>query len=201
MKQRITLFLSFIFVVIFNSPSFAAPPLPTPTLPSFDLGIKAGANFASLSGTQWQGTMQAGFTGGAFVGIRIKKIGVQVEALINSAKYNGADILSGTDFKTTNLDIPILFQYKIIPMLWVQIGPQYSTVISASSSDPTISDPKSIFKSAFNGVIGLELKLPIKFNIGARYIVGLSDVNNSGFPDTKAWNQRSAQIYLGFRFL
>jgi hypothetical protein len=200
MKQSLTLFLSFLFIVLLNINANAGP---TPTLPSIDLGIKAGANFANLSGSEWEKSMQPGFTGGAFVGLRVKKLGVQVEALINSAKYNGADLLSGTDFKTTNLDIPILLQYKIIPMLWLQIGPQYSTVLSASTTGGSFSgDAKSVFNSSFNGVLGLELKLPVKFNVGVRYILGFSNVNNESYTSfSSAWQQRSIQLYLGFRFL
>ncbi len=198
MKKITTLFLSFLFIVLCNISAFAVP---KPTLPSFDLGIKAGANFSSLSGAEWDNSMKAGFTGGAFVGLRVKKIGVQLELLANSAKYSVAGVSSGGDFKTTNLDIPILFQYKVIPMLWLQLGPQFSTVVSASGPSG-VDDPKSFFKSSFAGVIGLELKLPVKFNVGVRYVLGLSSANNESYTGVStAWQQRSAQVYLGFRFL
>ena len=116
MKQTktIALVLSFLFVAISTTVSFAVP---KPSLPSFDLGIKAGANFSKLSGDEWESSMNPGFTGGAFIGLRAKKMGVQLEVLVNSAKYSGAGLFSGDDFKTTNLDIPILFQYKLLPML------------------------------------------------------------------------------------
>jgi hypothetical protein len=190
--SKLILIISLLFVL-----PISVYAVPGPGVPKFDFGIKVGANFAKLDGDAWQQNMQPGLMGGAFIGVRSKKIGLQLEAMVNSSKYSLSGVASGGDFKTTNLELPLLLQYKLLPYVWLQLGPQYSMVMSTSVPDgSTITD---LFKNSFCGVFGVELKTPIKFNIGVRYILGLTDVNNVSSQFSGAWQQRSVQVHLGFR--
>jgi hypothetical protein len=173
--------------------------IPGPGIPKFDFGIQAGANFGKLQGDAWQQNMQPGFTGGLFLGVRMKKIGVQAEAMITGYKYSTTSTVGLGDFSSTNLEIPVLLQYKLFPYFWLQVGPQYSAYLTKNE----IGNPSSasIFNNTFSGVIGLEIKTPLKFNIGVRYILGLTDVNNVSNDLPGAWQQRSVQVHLGFRFM
>jgi opacity protein-like surface antigen len=177
----------------------------TQALPKVDLGIKVGANFNQLSGNDFKQAYQPGIVAGAFVGLRKGKIGVRVEGLISSAKYTYA-ISSTKDgtFKNVYLDIPVLFEYKLVSRLWAQIGPQFSNTLSVTQdpAPPSGTDPKSYFKSSFAGVLGLEAKLPVHITVGARYILGMTDIHNESFTGTSgAWKARTIQAYIGFRFL
>jgi hypothetical protein len=175
-------------------------------LPKVDLGIKLGANFEQLNGQTWQSAYKPGIVGGIFIGLRKKRFGVQVEGLVNTATYHLKDSVK-TGIRATYISIPLLFEYKVIPMLWVQIGPQYSGVANVQSVNGFTGDAKNVITSGgVSGVIGLELKLPVKLNIGARYILGFSDMNNHALPTTysgysDAWKQRTIQVHVGFRFI
>jgi opacity protein-like surface antigen len=176
----------------------------TQALPKVDLGIKVGANFNQLSGNDFKQAYQPGIVAGAFVGLRKGKIGVRVEGLVSSSKYTYS-ITSTQDgtFKNIYLDIPVLFEYKIVSRLWAQIGPQFTSVlkVTADPNDPTV-DPKSYFKSSFAGVLGLEAKLPVHITVGARYILGMTDIHNESVTGSSgAWKARTIQAYVGFRFL
>ena len=173
----------------------------TKALPKVTLGIKAGANFQSLSGSEWTSTYKPGILGGAFVGVYKGHWGVQVEGLIKSARF---DFNNSNDayVKSVSLDVPVLLEYKIVKRLWVQAGPQFTSVLS--QSDYNTQGVKNYLKSSdISGVVGLEVKLPLHLTIGARYILGFEDVNNhpSGSTATDAWRNRYAQLYIGFRFL
>ncbi len=177
----------------------------TKALPKVDLGIKVGGNFNQLAGTGFKKAYQPGIVGGVFVGVRKGKMGVRAEGLVSSAKYTYT-YTATTDgtFKNIYLDIPLLFEYKIIPRLWAQVGPQFSNVISVSAdpNPPAGTDPKSYFKSSFSGVLGLEAKLPAHLVVGARYILGITDVNDVSFGTAGgSWKTRTIQAYVGFRFL
>ncbi len=183
----------------------------TKQLPKAELGLKLGANFETLSGSSWQNTYKPGIVGGVFVGLHKGSYGIRIEGLINSSHYTSQSFIDSThkgDFRATYFDFPILFEYKVIPRVWLQIGPQYSNVLSIKSLNDFAGDSKSMFKSnVFALIFGIEAKLPMHITVGARYILGLTDMNNVSTNNTTiknvngSWSNRSAQVSLGFRFL
>ena len=163
------------------------------------LGLKIGANFNQLSGDGFQKAYKPGILVGAFGGVEWKKVGFRIEAMINSAKYDYSNSGSGGTFKMLYLDIPVLFEYKLVSRVWLQAGPQFSYLLSVKN--PDVTDPKKSFKSSdISGVLGLEARLPLHLVVGARYMLGFSNIyNESGASAT--WNTRTIQLYAGFRFL
>jgi hypothetical protein len=174
-------------------------------LPKVTLGLKAGANFQTLSGSTWASTYKPGILGGAFVGVYKGKWGVQAEALIKSARFDLTGSGNNGYVKSVSLDVPVLAEYKVIKRVWIQAGPQFSSLLSAKNNNST--DVKQYFKSSdISGVLGVEVKLPVHLVAGARYVLGFTDVNNHYAPvgataATDAWKNRYAQLYVGFRFL
>jgi Outer membrane protein beta-barrel domain len=174
-------------------------------LPKFTLGVKAGANFQKLSSSSdFQQSYKGGFTAGVFAGLHKNKIGVKVEALIKSAQFPAYErditgqVIGTTNINTMYLDVPVLFEYNLIPRVSVQVGPQFSDMLSAKNSG---TDVKSVFKTSdFSAVVGLEARLPLHFIAGARYVMGLTDVN-AGELSGATWNNRAFQLYIGYRLL
>jgi hypothetical protein len=196
-------------------PTLASAQLPPK--PNIDLGLKVGANFAQLRGDSWDNSYKANFLAGVFTGLRFKKFGVQVEGFFSQTKYTTlgkdfykdypsvkfkqpVDSTKSGNFSVGYINIPILLQYKVLPMLWVQAGPQYSGIVSVNDADELVQDSKALFKNGdFCGVVGIEAKLPVKLVIGARYVFGLSSINNTS--TSGAWQQNTIQLHLGFSFL
>ena len=175
-----------------------------------DLGVKVGANFTEVGGDHWVKTYQPGILLGAIVGVRKEKFGVQAEFLVNSARYTTKDLIDSVrkgDFRATYFDIPVMVEYrimggKLLPKVWVMAGPQFSGLMSVKSLNDFAGDAKSSFKSGyFAGVAGLEVRF-MKFTVGGRYVMGLTSINNQNVSTVKeSWNTRTAQLYLGFRFI
>jgi len=196
------LLLTTVSALLFSTAAHAQLPLPTKFIPKFDLGVKVGANFDQLNSTDtWSNSYKAGIQGGLTSGLRFKRIGVRVEALVSSVKYdfNGG----GGSVRNVYLHVPVMLEIKLIPRIWLQLGPQYSNILSAKASDGAQSNVKDYFNtSEVSAVGGLEARLPLHLIAGARYMFGLTDMNNtstSGVSDT--WKQRVIQLYVGFRFL
>lgn len=180
-----------------------------------NVGLKIGANFNRMAGNTWTGGYRSGILGGAFASVGVKKIGGQIEALIstttitgkgssfNNAKLllNPADSSSSASFGATTLNIPILLNLKIFGNAMLQVGPQYSALLSVKDKDGALNIPAAnVFNTSdFGGVLGLQLKLPLKLNAGVRYVFGLSDQNLSSVGET--WRQSTIQAHLGFSFL
>ncbi len=180
----------------------------TKALPKVDLGLKVGANFQELSGnlsSQYRG----GVVGGLFVGLHKNRMGVQVEGLVKTVDYQvKVPMVTMPPFATytsvsvnaISLEVPVLFEYKIFWHIWAQAGPEFSSIITAKNGS---TDYKNNFDSHdFGAVIGLEAHLPMKLNIGARYIYGLTNINNESVSGVAgSMKNRTAQIYVGFRFI
>ena len=173
------------------------------TLSKVASGAKLGANFASMDGKEsFKEGFNVGFTAGGFIRVERKKLGVQVEGLVNYVRFQGQDtFLSGGTFSALYIDIPILFEYNVVKPIWLQIGPQFSTLLSVSH-DPALSiAPKDLFQSFnFSGVVGLEARLPMNLAIGARYAMGLININDHGNSVTNEdWKLNTIQGYLSLK--
>ncbi len=168
-------------------------------LPYFTLGLKAGVNMQQLAGSSnamWGDTYNPGFVGGAFVSVHKRNIGVRVEALIKTGKFDYHN--SNLSVNTLSLDIPALFEYKIVKRVWLQAGPMYSSMIKAKASDG--SDIKGNFTTSDLSIVGgVEVSLPRKFTVGARYIKGLINVNKT--PTDEIWKNTAFQFSVGYRFI
>jgi len=186
----------------------------TKALPKPMLGLKIGGNFNELStsGSELAQSYKPSFLPGVFAGLRKGSWGLRLEAIINTAKYDYSfsGVSKGT-FKNVYLDLPLMLEYKLIPRIWGQVGVQFSRTLSvdalASGNTPPINSPSDWFqKNSYSGVIGVEARLPVHLVLGARYILGFTDMNavstsNASGAASSAWKARTAQIYLGFRFI
>jgi hypothetical protein len=217
--KRIGLILMTVMICL--STLSQAQPVVGKVLPfKFHIGLKVAGNFANLDGKEWETGYKPGIAGGLAASISRNRFGVSAEALFSSIKYTGSGVdfyhsvkaSNGTvkfsptadsnthgEFAVTYLSIPVLLNVKLAGPLWFQVGPQFSSIISVKDKNKLVNDAKGLFKSGdVSGVLGLQLNIA-KINIGARYIIGLSDVNLASAGDT--WKQRTIQLHLGWFIL
>lgn len=203
-----------IFAVLMSFPVFAQKQERL----SIDLGLKAGANFSMINGKYWENGYKANFLGGAFLGINVGKLGGQIEGVFSQGTYatgedfhdfygdfynNIGDSLKQGSFRVNYLSIPVLLNIRLFPRATIQIGPQYSGIVSVTDKDRLLKDAGDLFKSgSFDGVLGIWLNLPARINVGARYIIGFSDINNIDGNSVQkiddAWKKRSLQVHIGY---
>ena len=129
MKKLSTLFLSIILVGVANLAIGQA---------QLAIGLKGGLNFAKLdvSGSLSSNyESKTGFHGGAFMLIKLTKIGIQPELIFSkqgsSLKYSGSPTVE-SNFNYIN--IPIMLKLYTVAGINIQIGPQFGFV---KSSKPT----------------------------------------------------------------
>jgi hypothetical protein len=176
------------------------------------LGIKGGANFATqdanslMPGVEISTSNITGFVGGVYVNWFFgDKIALQPEFLW-SRKGSVSEMLSGTspggsqDNKLTYWDIPVLFRWQIIKFLNIHAGPQFSILSKAETDFGTATeDIKDQLKNGdFGLIIGAEANLPLRLNLTARYIYGLTNV--SEMEDIEIKNS-TFQLTLGIRLI
>ena len=149
-----------------------------------DLGIKVGANFATLTELPNVDT-RTGLNFGAFFTIKFNdKIAIQGDVLYSQ---QGAEFdLDKVDLDYVN--VPIVFKYYLVKKLNLHIGPQFGFLVS----DFDASEFEDSYESTYvSGVVGLGLDLPLGFRVDGRYNFGLTeflpDVKNNVFSLSVGW--------------
>lgn len=175
----------------------------------FGLGIKGGINIAnqniSATGFSPETTSQIGFHGGVFTVLMFTdKMGIQPELLYSTG---GSEVDIAGDVYSEKLSyiiIPVLFRYNINDMLSLHAGPQFGFLMSAEEEfDGDTEDIKDDFKgSDIAASFGIEVDLPIKLGLGARYALGLTNIVEEGGSWGNAEIKNGTfQIYAKFRLI
>lgn len=151
-------------------------------------GVRAGANFSSLSNTH--PSSQTGVYAGAYKQIRVipKLLFIQPEVQFSkqgfSTKFNNADL--------NYINVPILAKVFLLKMFSFETGPQFGFMTNKSTTGIIKSDINT-FEKAW--AYGMQFRLPLGFSIDGRYITGFNDIiKNSGSKS------RVFQLGAGFKF-
>ncbi|TZF98527.1 PorT family protein (plasmid) [Chryseobacterium panacisoli] len=179
-------------------------------------GVKGGMNVSSLSKDSGLDDQKSkiGFNAGVFANIPLAaSFSVQPEVLY-SQYGNKSDFTSfGTKFSaSTKLDyiaVPVMFQYNLIPNLYVEAGPEFGFMVSAknklkneSNGDSTTSDNYKDNFNTFNFGIGLGAGYYFTPNLGltARYVAGLTDIAKNRPNGSDAVRNNVFQVGLAYKF-
>jgi len=149
-------------------------------LPSFQFGIKGGANFTSLSksGT-FNSSNQAGYLGGVWMRVGALGFNFQPEAYITSKDVDFNNGGATTTAKFTSIDVPLLVGAKVGAFGFgarFYTGPLVSFAINKDQSFATAASNvvKLDYKDqnyAWQAGVGLDIR---KISIDVRYEAGLS---------------------------
>lgn len=171
------------------------------------LGIKGGANFATqkanslLPAVEISTSNITGFVGGGYVNWFFgDNTALQIE-LLYSRKGSVSEVVGMTNSSQENqltyFDIPVLFRWQFIKFLNVHTGVQFGALTKAVTEDGT--DIKEDLKNSdFGLVLGAEANLPLRLNLTARYIWGLTDISEL---ETIEINNSTFQLTLGIRLI
>ena len=184
-------FIIIVFTVLLTTTTFGQ---------GIDLGIKAGATFANLTGATDAST-KTGFVGGAFLTIKFSdKIAIQGDLLYSQ---QGAKLeLELDDINLNYIIFPIVLKYYIIKRINIQAGPQFGTVVNDNLGE--VFGPNDINSFDITGIVGIGIDLPLNLRITGRYGFGLSEFSFIEFEgDTKETNSKNSVFSLtaGFSFL
>jgi len=172
--KKVLLSISFVLISIF---AFSQA--------SVSVGLKAGANFAN---TNIDGAESVtAFHGGAYGMFKFTKIGIQPEILFSKQGDDDVDL--------SYVNIPVMLKYYLAAGLNLQAGPQFGVLLNAEDGDgDDISE--GLKNSDLSAAIGAGWDAPFGLNFTARYVIGLSDINDvSGGSDVK---NRMFQLSVGY---
>lgn len=172
----------------------------------FHIGIKAGVNGNKISGVSFQDGFTYNYLLGGLIQIPlVKGISLQPEVLFSQSKTTSSSNVAQAFDPNNAANKNVTLDYLNIPILLnlggafkFQVGPQYS--IKINNNNTLVQNGADAFKSSdFAACAGFQWRLPILgLHIGARYLIGLSDMNAVTSQDK--WKSQSLQVSTGFIF-
>lgn len=175
----------------------------------FRIGAKGGVNINKISGQSFKKGFNYNYQLGGFMQFNFSnRFGIQPEVnfvqtsaeLSKDASVIYDDIVAGNQKKAkmSFLEIPILLNVNVGTSKHVklQVGPSYGMVLK-QATDSLKAGGDLFKKNEWAAIGGLWLQLPL-INLGARYRLGLSDLNAIGSKQT--WKSQSFQIFVGLTF-
>lgn len=172
----------------------------------FSIGLKGGANFASIQVKDAQATWdnKTGFHGGAFALFKFTMFAVQSEVIFSqqgsTVTYNSQDYKANFSY----VNVPVIGKLYLPGGLNFQLGPQFGFLTGAESDfDPTSGNPgdtdlKDYYKNSDVSLgMGIGWDLPMKITIDARYNLGLTDIDDNG--SLEATKNQVFQLSVGYK--
>lgn len=206
MKKIIPIFLS---LVLLSSYLFAQDFKELDHERFFRIGGKAGINVNKIKGTSYKSGFNYNYLLGGFMQFNFGRLGLQPEVnFVQSTSefskdannvYN--DLFTAGGQKKARLNyvkVPILLNINVgaSKHVKVQLGPQFGGLLKQSVD--SLKANKSLFKTSdFAMLGGLWFQLPF-INLGARYELGLSNVND--IDNKEKWKSQAFTIFAGFTF-
>jgi Outer membrane protein beta-barrel domain len=176
----------------------------------FSVGLKGGPNFSKLNVEQSPAENfknRAGFHGGAFMLVKISKIGIQPEVLFSrqGSKFSlsGSNLSSNFDY----VNIPVMIKLYTVAGINLQLGPQIGFLASAggkaisnTGNGTAITNSKDLYKkSDLSAAFGVGWDLPFGLMLEGRYNLGLSKIQDN--PDLDATKNQVIQVSLGYKLI
>jgi len=173
----------------------------------FRFGAKAGVNINKISGSAYKDGFNYNYQLGGFLQFNFsKRFGLQPEVSFVQSEsefstdannvYNDIFRAGGQrQAKLNYLEVPLLLNINVgsSKRVKLQIGPAFNGLLK-QTVDSLRGNGQLYNKSSFAAIGGLWLQLPL-VNLGARYKLGLTDINN--IDDRERWKNQAIQIFAG----
>jgi len=199
-------FLVFIFIALLGLLNVNAQEI--------KFGAKAGVNFATVTGDDTEGVKgRTSLHVGALSEFVISdKFSIQPELLYSAQGAKYEEVGFKETIKLDYLNLPIIAKFYVADGFSLEAGPQVGFLLSAkgkveAEGDSVEVDIKDFVKGIDFGLnFGVGYKLPSGINFGARYILGLSNINESDSfdPDFNVGDVKNQngvfQLSIGYFF-
>jgi len=158
------------------------------------LGVKGGLNFADQNVKDINTSTITSYHVGAYLNLNFTdKIGITPEIQFSAMGSKWEDAKVNTNY----IAIPVMIRVIPVKFLHIEAGPQFSFLTKAEVED--VGDVKDQLKSNDFGLgFGAGIHLPLGLNVGARYILGFTNISDVSEDDVK---NRLLQVYVGWTIL
>ncbi len=181
----------------------------------FTFGVKAGLNLSNVwasEGQSFDSKPNAGFAGGAFVGIPLGlNLGLQPEILVSQKGFRASGMLFGSEYSfdrtTTFIDVPLQVQLKPASFLTIVGGPQFSYLVHQKSVY-TYGSSSAIQEEAFaadnirRNILGFVAGVDVNISqlvVSGRMSWDFMNNHGDGTSETPQYKNRLIQLTVGYK--
>lgn len=176
----------------------------------FRFGAKAGVNVNKISGLSYKEGYNYNFQAGGFLQFNFSnRLGIQPEVNFVQSQSDFSDdpteiyddiFRDGSQKKAklNYLEVPLLLNVNLGPSKRVklQFGPAYGGLLKQTVD--SLQTNGNIYKNGeWSAIGGLWLQIPF-VNLGARYKLGLTDIN--AIDNRQTWKNQALQFFIGVTF-
>ena len=176
----------------------------------FRFGGKAGVNINKITGQSYKSGFNYNYQLGGFLQFNFSsRFGIQPEVnFVQSSSAFTNDVTEIYDdlfregsqkkSKLNRLEVPLLLNINIgeSKRVKLQVGPSFGAVLKQTVD--SLQAGGNIYKNSELGAIGgLWIQLPL-INLGARYKLGLTNIN--AIDDRQSWKSQAIQVFVGVTF-
>lgn len=162
-------------------------------------GIKGGLTISTL--TQFDDSkVRPSIYAGGFANIAFNEsISLQPELLYSGQGTKYEALNQTITYRLNYINIPVMFQYRIVPEFFLEAGPQLGLMVAAQTHTGKVSidiadDSRAV---DFGLGFGLGYQFPVGIGVSARYMFGLANVFQRSLDDNK---NAVAQVGLFYTF-
>lgn len=167
-------------------------------IPEFRFGLKAGLDYQANDLSSALNTLNirsnTGWTAGVMAELNWGKLGIHPEVVYSRNSFT----LSGADgkLKTSQVEVPVLLNYKVLGILKLQAGPRFCVMDDASGASNQVD--WHIKTPTVGYAIGVEATV-WKLALSARYNGAFNRTEVLGFTTGKN-KQSNLQLSVGYYF-
>jgi len=176
----------------------------------FRFGAKGGVNINKITGQSYKDGFNFNFQAGAFIQINFSsRFGIQPEVnfVQSSSEFSNdpSDIYddifrdgSQKKSKLNYLEVPVLLNINLgsSKRVKLQVGPAYGGLVKQTVD--SLKNNGNLYKNGeWAAIGGIWIQLPL-INLGARYKLGLTDLN--AIDNRQSWKSQSIQVFVGVTF-
>ena len=176
----------------------------------FRFGAKGGVNVNKITGQSYKEGFNFNFQAGVFLQFNFSnRFGLQPEVNFVQTSSEFSDDVSviyddifrdggQKNAKLNFLEVPLLLNVNLgsSKRVKLQIGPAYGGLLKQTVD--SLKTNGDLYKNGeWAAIGGLWIQLPL-VNIGARYKMGLTDLN--GIDNQQKWKSQSIQVFIGVTF-
>jgi hypothetical protein len=166
----------------------------------FTLGVKGGATLSKIDGKAFKDEFNTGYHIGGFLEFGLGgRLSLQPEVLFNQINTRRDTAFQNVfqpnvqDIKLNYLSIPVMLNYKLGNVLYLQAGPQFGILMSQDKD--LLRNGEEAFKSGDLSILGGAQLRFSKIRLSARYFAGLNDIQDIG--TTEKWKNQGWQLSVG----
>ncbi len=176
----------------------------------FRFGAKGGVNINKMSGQSYKDGFNYNFQAGVFMQFNFSnRFGLQPEVnfVQTSSEFSNDpndiyyDLFLGGSQKKSKLnylEVPVLLNVNLgsSKRVKLQVGPSYGGLLKQTTD--SLKNNGNLYKNAeWAAIGGIFIQLPL-VNLGARYKMGLTDIN--AVNNLQTWKSQSIQVFVGVTF-